>query len=70
MARQLSLALHMSIEERRERWQAMVRKLKASSVQNWFSDFLHTLSDIRRTPLQEATRPIVLQLASRKAANS
>jgi hypothetical protein len=45
-----------------------VRKLKASSVQNWFSDFLHTLSDIRRTPLQAATRPIVLQLANRKAA--
>lgn len=68
MARQLALALRMGIEERRERWQAMVRKLKASSVQNWFSDFLHTLSDIRRTPLQAATRPIVLQLANRKAA--
>jgi len=69
MARQLALALRMSVEERRERWQAMVRKLKASSVQNWFSDFLHTLSDIRRTPLQAATRPIVLQLANRKAAS-
>jgi trehalose 6-phosphate synthase len=70
MARQLAVALHMSVEERRERWQAMVRKLKASSVQNWFSDFLHTLSDIRRTPIQAAARPIVLQLASRKTAAS
>jgi hypothetical protein len=47
-----------------------VRKLKASSVQNWFSDFLHTLSDIRRTPLQAATGAIVLQLANRKVAAS
>jgi len=70
MARQLAVALHMSLEERRERWQAMVRKLKASSVQNWFSDFLHTLADVRRTPLQAATRPIVLQLANRRAAAS
>jgi trehalose-6-phosphate synthase len=55
----------MSLEERRERWQAMVRRLKASSVQNWFSEFLRTLSDIRRSPLQAATRPIVLQIDRR-----
>lgn len=60
----------MSVDERRERWQSMVRKLKAASVQNWFSDFLHTLADLRHTPLRAATRPIVLDLANRKAANS
>jgi trehalose 6-phosphate synthase len=70
MARQIALALRMSVEERRERWQAMVRKLKAASVQSWFSDFLHTLADVRRTPLQAATRPIVLELASRRAGRS
>jgi trehalose 6-phosphate synthase len=70
MARQIATALAMSIEERRERWQSMVRKLKAASVQGWFADFLHTLADVRRTPLQAATRPIVLELARRKAANS
>ena len=43
MARQIAAALAMSLEERRERWQSMVRKLKAASVQNWFADFLHTL---------------------------
>ncbi len=68
MARQIAAALHMSVEERRERWQSMVRKLKAASVQSWFADFLHTLADVRRTPLQAATRPIVLELASRRAA--
>ena len=70
MARQIAAALVMSVEERRERWQSMVRKLRAASVQNWFSDFLHTLTGVRRTPLRAATRPIVLELANRKAANS
>ncbi len=70
MARQIALALRMSVEERRERWQSMVRKLKAASVQSWFTDFLQTLTDVRRTPLHTATRPIVLELASRRAPRS
>jgi trehalose 6-phosphate synthase len=70
MARQIATALKMSLDERRERWQAMVRKLKASSVQAWFAHFLHVLSDVRRMPIRAATRPIVLDLASRRAANN
>ena len=70
MARQIAVGLHMSVEERRERWQSMVCKLKAASVQNWFADFLQTLAGVRRTPLQAAMQPIVLELASRRAANS
>src|SRR5271169_2496985 len=70
VAHQISVALKMSVEERRERWQSMVRKLKTASVQAWFADFLHVLADVRRTPLQEATRPIVLELASRRVANT
>ena len=69
MARQIAIALRMSVEERRERWQSMVKKLKAASVQGWFADFLHTLGDVRRAPLQAATRPIVLEIASRRAAS-
>jgi hypothetical protein len=46
----------------------MVRKLKTASVQHWFSAFLRTLSAVRRTPLRAATRPIVLDLASRRKA--
>jgi trehalose 6-phosphate synthase len=68
MARQIAVALRMSVEERRERWQSMVRKLKAAPVQTWFADFLHTLADVRRAPLRAATQPIVLELASRRAA--
>jgi trehalose 6-phosphate synthase len=68
MARQIATALRMGVGERRERWQSMVGRLRASSVQSWFSDFLHTLAQVRRAPLQAATRPIVLELASRRAA--
>ena len=70
MARQIAVALNMGLEERRERWQSMVRKLRSASVHDWFSDFLHTLTSVRRTPLRAATQPIVLELASRRAANS
>jgi trehalose 6-phosphate synthase len=70
MARQIAAALNMGLEERRERWQSMVRKLKAASVHDWFTDFLHTLTSVRRTPLRAATAPIVLELANRRAANS
>ena len=70
MARQIAVALNMGLEERRERWQSMVRKLKSASVHDWFTDFLHTLTSVRRTPLRAATQPIVLELASRRAANS
>ncbi|HUC52214.1 MAG TPA: trehalose-6-phosphate synthase [Xanthobacteraceae bacterium] len=70
MARQIACALKMGVSERRERWQAMVCKLKAASVQAWFAHFLHVLSDLRHMPLRAATRPIVLDLASRRAANN
>ncbi len=70
MARQIAAALAMRVEERRERWQSMVRKLKAASVQSWFANFLNTLTGVQRTPLRAATRPIVIELANLKAANS
>ena len=47
MARAIAAGLAMSVEERRERWQSMVTKLKRASVQNWFTDFLHMLSEVR-----------------------
>jgi trehalose 6-phosphate synthase len=70
MARQIATALGMSLEERRERWHAMVGKLRASSVQGWFADFLRALADTRRTPARLATArrtPVVLDLGSRSA---
>jgi trehalose 6-phosphate synthase len=68
MARQIAVGLAMSLEERRERWQSMVTKLRRASVQNWFTDFLHTLSEVRRAPAIPANLPQVLDLAQRRAA--
>jgi trehalose 6-phosphate synthase len=68
MARQIAVGFHMRLQERRERWQSMLRKLKAASVQNWFADFLHTLAEVRRAPVRTAAAPIVLELTSRRTA--
>jgi trehalose 6-phosphate synthase len=58
MARQIANALVMSLEERRERWSSMVVKLRQSSVQSWFSDFLQALAEVGREPARlPASRP-------------
>ena len=68
MARQIARALGMSLDERRERWQSMVSKLRQCSVQSWFSDFLQALGDIERAPARlvaprAAAMPFVLDVA-------
>ena len=72
MARQIAAALAMGLEERRERWHAMVAKLRCSSIQDWFADFLRVLSETRRAPARLATAraaaaPVLLELAGRSA---
>ena len=72
MARQIAAALHMSLDERRERWHAMVAKLRGSSVQDWFAAFVRSLSETRRSPARLAvartpTTPLVLEIAGRGA---
>lgn len=72
MARQVATALAMSLDERRERWHAMVDKLRSSSVQRWFTDFLRALAHTRRAPAWRAISslakaPIVLDQAGRRA---
>jgi trehalose 6-phosphate synthase len=59
MARQIAVALQMSIEERRERWERMVVKLKRAPVQNWFADFLDTLAAVRRAPALPANLLVI-----------
>jgi trehalose 6-phosphate synthase len=43
-SRAIGQALVMSGDERRERWQSMMRKLEDSSLASWFSDFVFALS--------------------------
>jgi trehalose 6-phosphate synthase len=48
MAQRISRALVMPAEERRERWQAMIGKLRSASALSWFSDFVLALGAVRR----------------------
>jgi trehalose 6-phosphate synthase len=69
IARQIGAALAMGLDERRERWQAMMEKLRAASVQSWFANFLRALEDAPRAPSHlPAARPAtVLNFASQRA---
>jgi trehalose 6-phosphate synthase len=66
VAQGIATALAMKVEERRERWQQMVTKLKRAPVQSWFTDFLHTLREVRRAPALPANL-LVLDGARRTA---
>ena len=65
VARAMAGALSMSILERRERWSAMMAKLRAHTIHQWFADFLAALED---APARDAS-PVsdhrtLLQLAA------
>jgi trehalose 6-phosphate synthase len=73
MAQKISLALSMRLEERRERWLAMIDKLKSASVQTWFSDFVRALGEVRRAALPVAARgnvPVPFGRAERSIAQT
>jgi trehalose 6-phosphate synthase len=45
MARTIATALSMPLIERRMRWEAMMAKLRDSTIQQWFADFIDALQD-------------------------
>src|SRR5712672_836438 len=45
MARTIALALAMPLTERRMRWEAMMTKLRAHTIQQWFADFIDALQE-------------------------
>ena len=47
MARTIATALSMPLTERRMRWEAMMTKLRAGTIQQWFADFIDALQDSR-----------------------
>ena len=67
MAQQIARGLAMSLEERRDRWEQMVTKLKRAPVQDWFTDFLDTLYAVRRAPTLPANLPLLLDRARKVA---
>lgn len=59
VAKAISTALTMPGDERRERWETMMRRLRAASVQTWFSDFVAALRDTRQPDASVPATPIV-----------
>ena len=45
MARTIATALAMPLTERRMRWEAMMAKLHAGTIQRWFTDFVDALQE-------------------------
>jgi trehalose 6-phosphate synthase len=45
MARAIAVALSMPVTERRMRYDAMMKKLRQQTIQQWFADFLEALQD-------------------------
>jgi trehalose 6-phosphate synthase len=70
MARAIATAVSMPLAERRLRWEAMMVKLRAGTIQQWFADFVDTLqaSQPRKTPSEppeiEEPPPILWPLRS------
>src|SRR5437764_4263881 len=62
VARTIATALSMPLTERRMRWEAMMAKLRAGTVQQWFADFVDALQETR---LDKATAdPVIAEPSS------
>ena len=59
MARTMAIALSMPLTERRMRWEAMMTKLHAGTIQQWFADFIDALQDTQSDKTEIA--PIVAE---------
>ncbi len=64
MARTIATALAMPAPERRMRWEAMMQKLRAGTIQQWFTDFVEALEQaakerpIAPAPVIRSLRPV------------
>jgi trehalose 6-phosphate synthase len=59
IAKNISRALVMSADERRERWQTMIARLKSRPIQAWFSDFVDALAQVRRATPRRSTATVL-----------
>ncbi len=69
MARTIAVALSMPLTERRMRWEAMMTKLRAGTIQQWFADFVEALREthLDKTepePLMAEAPPALVPLRS------
>jgi trehalose 6-phosphate synthase len=71
MARTIALAVAMPLPERRMRYEAMMQKLRASSIQQWFADFLCALGDGQADKAsRESSRPAAPALRPLRSTGS
>ena len=61
MARTIATALSMPLTERRLRWEAMMKKLRASTIQQWFADFVDALQETRHDVEKETGEPLIAE---------
>jgi trehalose 6-phosphate synthase len=59
MARSIATAVSMPLAERRMRWEAMMVKLRAGTIQQWFADFVDALQETHVE--QVACEPVVIE---------
>ncbi len=57
IGRSIRRALGMTLEERKERWTAMMAVIEASGVQTWYAQFVEALSET--APQRERIRPVL-----------
>ena len=65
MARSIATALTMPLTERRMRWEAMMKKLRGGTIQQWFADFVQQLQE---TQFDRSAVPLLAD--TRRAAQS
>jgi trehalose 6-phosphate synthase len=61
MARAIAAAFSMPLTERRMRWEAMMRKLRAGTIQQWFTDFSDALQDAHAINKESASDRLALE---------
>src|SRR6185312_10495568 len=61
MSRAIVTALSMPLTERRMRWEAMMRKLRAGTVQQWFADFSDALEDAQASSRKVASESVAVE---------
>ena len=59
MARTIATALSMPLTERRMRWEAMMAKLQAHTIQRWFAEFVDALQEAHLD--RDAGEPLVAE---------
>lgn len=74
MARAIATAFSMPLLERRMRWEAMMAKLRAATIQDWFGDFVEALQAAhlagkRPSGMLEGEAPVVWPLRASGTVN-